>query len=191
VVEQYLAVLQPLGVRAPAVDFGVAVDPGAEAWVEEVFGAAGLKRQGRLVVLNPGAGRADKRWPVERFRALADRLGREAKAAVLVVWGPGEEEAARAIAEARGARPVLAPPTSVPELIAILRRASVMVAADTGPLHLAAAVRTPCVGLYGPTSAARNGPYGGGHHVLQSADGAMAGVSVAAVFEATAAALGA
>ena len=191
VVEQYLAVLQPLGVRVPAVDFGVAVDPGAEARVEEVFGAAGLKRQGRLVVLNPGAGRADKRWPVERFRALAERLGREAKAAVLVVWGPGEEETARAIAAARGARPGLAPPTTVPELIAILRRASVMVAADTGPLHLAAAVRTPCVGLYGPTSAARNGPYGGGHHVLQSADGAMAGVSVAAVFEATVAALGA
>ncbi len=191
VVEQYLAVLQPLGVRTPAVDFGVAVDPGAEARVEELFGAAGLKRQGRLVVLNPGAGRADKRWPVERFRALAERLGQETKAAVLVVWGPGEQEAARAIAEARGVRPVLAPPTSVPELIAILRRASVVVAADTGPLHLAAAVRTPCVGLYGPTSAVRNGPYGGGHHVVQGADGAITGVSVTAVLEATAAALGA
>jgi ADP-heptose:LPS heptosyltransferase len=86
---------------------------------------------------------------------------------------------------------VLAPPTSVTELIAILRRTSVLVAADTGPLHLAAAVRTPCVGLYGPTSALRNGPYGGGHHVPPSADGSMTGVSVASAFEATAAALGA
>lgn len=191
VVEQYLAVLEPLGVRAPAVDFGVAVDAAAEARVEELFGGAGLKRQGRLVVLNPGAGRADKRWPVERFRALAERLAHEAKAAVLIVWGPGEHEAARAIADVRNPRPVLAPPTSVTELIAILRRASVMVAADTGPLHLAAALRTPCVGLYGPTSGVRNGPYGGGHHVLQSPDRSMTGVSVASAFEATAAALGA
>ena len=142
-------------------------------------------------MLNPGAGRSDKRWPVERFRALAERLAHDANAAVLVVWGPGEREAARAIADVRGARAVLAPPTSVTDLIAILRRASVMVAADTGPLHLAAAVRTACVGLYGPTSAVRNGPYGRGHHVVQGADGAMTGVSVTAAFEATAAALGA
>jgi heptosyltransferase I len=86
---------------------------------------------------------------------------------------------------------VLAPPTSIAELIAVLRRASVMVAADTGPLHLAAALRTPCVGLYGPTSATRNGPYGGGHHVLQSADRTMTGVSVASAFDAASAALGA
>lgn len=191
VVDQYLAVLGPLGVRASAVEFGVPVDVAAEARVEELFGAAGLKRQARLVVLNPGAGRADKRWPVERFRALAERLALEAKAAVLIVWGPGEQEAARAIADVPKGRPVLAPPTSVTELIAILRRTSVMVAADTGPLHLAAAVRTPCVGLYGPTSSVRNGPYGGGHHVPPSADGSMTGVSVASVFEATVAALGA
>jgi lipopolysaccharide heptosyltransferase I len=190
IVDQYLAMLAPLGVRADTVEFGVAVDAAADARVEEVFGAAGLKRQSRLVVLNPGAGRADKRWPVERFRALAERLAHDANAAVLVVWGPGEREAASAIADVRGARVVLAPSTSVSELIAILRRASVMVAADTGPLHLAAAVRTPCVGLYGPTSAVRNGPYGRGHHVVQSADGGMTGVSVTAAFEAAAAALG-
>jgi lipopolysaccharide heptosyltransferase I len=191
VVEQYLAMLEPLGVRGPAVDFGLAVDAAAETRVEEFFDAAGLKRQGRLVVINPGAGRADKRWPVERFRALAARLAQEAEAAVLVVWGPGEQPAAAAIADAGAARAVLAPPTSITELIAILRRASVMVAADTGPLHLAAALRTPCVGLYGPTSATRNGPYGHGHHVLQSADRSMTGVSVASAFDATAAALGA
>jgi lipopolysaccharide heptosyltransferase I len=194
VVDQYLTVLEPLGVRAPTVDFGVAVRATAEARVEEFFEAAGLKRQGRLVVINPGAGRADKRWPVERFRALAQRLAQEAKAAVLVVWGPGEQQAAAAIADAGAAGcvgAVLAPPTSIAELIAVLRRASVMVAADTGPLHLAAALRTPCVGLYGPTSATRNGPYGGGHHVLQSADRTMTGVSVASAFDAASAALGA
>ena len=191
VVEQYLAMLAPLGVRAPAVDFSLPVDAAAETRVEEFFDAAGLKRHGRLVVINPGAGRADKRWPVERFRALAQRLAHEAQASVLVVWGPGEQEAASVIAAGGGARGVLAPPTSIPELIAVLRRASVMVAADTGPLHLAAALRAPCVGLYGPTSPTRNGPYGHGHHVLRSPDGRLTGVSVTSAFDATAAALGA
>ena len=49
-----------------------------------------------------------------------------------------------------------------------------VVAADTGPLHMAAALGTPCVGLYGPTSAVRNGPYGPGHRSVTSADGTMA-----------------
>ena len=101
-------------------------------------------------MLNPGAGRADKQWPVEHFRELARRIGKEA----LVVWGPGE----RSLAEAVGAE--LAPPTTLRELARLLRNARLVIAGDTGPLHLAAALQTPVVGLYGPTSPARNGPYG-------------------------------
>jgi ADP-heptose:LPS heptosyltransferase len=65
-----------------------------------------------------------------------------------------------------------------------------MVAGDTGPLHLAAAVGTPCVGLYGPTRAERNGPYGPGHRTIQGADGTMTSIPVAAVLAATADLLG-
>lgn len=102
------------------------------------------------IVLLPGAGKANKLWPVERFRELAARLGPD----VLVVWGPGERERAAAI----GAR--LAPPTNLRELAWILSKARVVVGGDTGPLHLAAALGTPVVGLYGPTDPRRNGPYG-------------------------------
>ena len=132
------------------------LDPAAAdafAQVDEFFAAAGLKPHGRLVVLNPGAGRPEKRWPAERFAELAVRLVREARARVLVLWGPGEETDAGAIAREAGA--VLAPPTDLDELVAVARRAGVMVAGDTGPLHVAAALGTPCVGLYGPTSAVR------------------------------------
>jgi heptosyltransferase I len=133
-------------------------------------------------VLNPGAGKPAKRWPVERFAELATRLGREASARVLVVWGPGEQAAAQRIARAPGA--VLAPPTDLETLIAVVRRASAVVAADTGPLHVAAAVGVPCVGLYGPTSAARNGPYGAGHRTLSAPDGHMTSLAVPAVLAA-------
>jgi lipopolysaccharide heptosyltransferase I len=187
VVEQYLALLRPLGITTPRMEFHLPTVPAAEARVDDWLASAGLKPRQRLVVLNPGAGRADKRWPVARFAELAARLGHDAGAHVVVVWGPGEESAARAIvagAGAAGPRALLAPPTDLHELLALLRRASVMVAADTGPLHLAAALGIPCVGLYGPTSAARNGPYGAGHRALTAPGGSMDALDVAPVLAA-------
>ena len=176
VVEQYLALLEPLGVAPRRVTFRLPAREAAEGRAEEFFAESGLKPHGRVVVVNPGAGKPAKRWPVERFVELATRLGREGNARVLVLWGPGEQPAAQAIAQAPGA--VLAPPTDLDTLIAVMRRASLVVAADTGPLHVAAAVGTPCVGLYGPTAAARNGPYGTGHRTLSAADGRMTSIEV-------------
>ena len=100
------------------------------------------------VVLLPGAGKPNKIWP--HFHALARHLGPKA----LAVWGPGEEH----LAEATGAR--LAPPTNLRELAWILQKAEVVIGGDTGPLHLAAALGTKVIGLYGPTDPRRNGPYG-------------------------------
>ena len=135
------------------------------------------------MLINPGAARADKRWPAESFRAVARRIADESDVRVVVVWGPGEEADARAIvAGATGA--FVAPPTTLRDLIALARRAALMIAGDTGPLHLAAAVGTRCVGLYGPTAGVRNGPYGRGHRVLQSQDGRLASISVTAVLDA-------
>lgn len=106
------------------------------------------QRRTTNIILLPGAGRGEKQWP--HFAELAKRLGDTAVAA----WGPGEEE----LAKATGAR--LAPRTNLRELARLLRDAALVVGGDTGPLHLAAALGTPVVGLYGPTNPARNGPYG-------------------------------
>lgn len=108
---------------------------------------AGLERS---VVLLPGAGRPEKIWPADRFRQLADRIGQRA----LVVWGPSEKD----LAEEIGGR--LAPPTGLRELAWLLLHAQVVIGGDTGPLHLAAALGTPVVGLYGPTDPRRSGPWG-------------------------------
>jgi ADP-heptose:LPS heptosyltransferase len=183
VVDQYLSLLGPLGIEHPRVEFTLPSEAGAESAAEEFFGAAGLKPRDRLVAVLPGAGRPVKRWPPERFAALATRLGVEAGARALVLWGPGEEAAARAIVT--GSQAVLAPPTNLELLIAMLRRVTVAVGADTGPLHLAAALGIACVGLYGPTSAVRNGPYGTRHRALQSGDGTMGDLEVPRVLHAT------
>ena len=112
------------------------------------------------IVILPGAGKANKIWPAERFRELVGRLGDRA----VVAWGPGE----RPMAEAIGGR--IAPQTNLRELAHLLGHASLVVGGDTGPLHLAAALRTPVVGLYGPTNPRRNGPYGQLSHCISTFD---------------------
>ena len=184
IVEQYLSLLAPLGVTPTPPVFHVPSEPEAEQHVEEFLAEQGVKPRDRLVALNPGAGRPAKRWPVEHFVGLAERLSGETGARVLLLWGPDEEAIARSIATRMTSRPILAPPTSIPELSALLRRSALMVASDTGPLHLAAALGTPSIGLYGPTRAERNGPYGARCRGLQGPDGAMAAISPDAAFAA-------
>jgi heptosyltransferase I len=106
------------------------------------------------IVLLPGAGKPNKIWP--HFHELANRIGPKA----LAVWGPGERE----LAEATGAR--LAPPTNLRQLAWILQNAEAVIGGDTGPLHLADALGTKLVGLYGPTDPRRNGPYHQPQHVI-------------------------
>jgi ADP-heptose:LPS heptosyltransferase len=87
---------------------------------------------------------------------------------VLIVWGSQQErKLAETIAAGSAADARLAPSTTLRELAALAQPARIFVGSDTGPLHLAVAVGTPCVGLYGPWPAEENGPYGSSHVVLQ------------------------
>jgi len=185
VVDQYLALLAPLGISPGPAEFRVPVTLKAEQRIEEYLAKEGVKPGDRLVAINPGAGHPQKRWPVARFGVLAERLATEAGARVLLLWGPDEAHMAREISLALpGHSALLAPPTDLGELAALLKRCRLMIANDTGPLHLAAALGTPSLGLYGPTRAERNGPYGARCRGLQSPDGTMNGLEVSAVFEA-------
>jgi ADP-heptose:LPS heptosyltransferase len=176
VVDQYLSLLVPLGVEPGPVEFHVPIPALAERRMDEFLGEQGVKRHDLLVAINPGAGRDNKRWPVAHFRRLADRLAQEPDVRVLLLWGPDEIHMARQIRDGLHPRAILAPPTDLHELAALLRRSALMVANDTGPLHLAAALGTASVGLFGPTRAERNGPYGPRGRGLQSPDGTMAGL---------------
>jgi heptosyltransferase-1 len=137
-------------------------DACAEAWADELVGSA---RGGCVVLINPGAGWGAKRWPVERYAAVARRL-MERGCRVFVNAGPGEEPIADVIvAQTDGAATPLAP--SLENLIALTRRTALVIAGDTGPLHLACALGKPVVGIYGPTDPSRNGPFGTRFKVLR------------------------
>jgi heptosyltransferase-1 len=119
-----------------------------------------LSREGIVdyIVVNPGGGWRSKCWPAERYGELCAEMWNRHGLRAVVNAGPGEEELADGVVRAAGlAKPFVVQP-ALPELVAILTQARLVVAADTGPLHLAAALGTHVVGLFGPTDPARNGP---------------------------------
>jgi heptosyltransferase I len=139
------------------------VDPAAESWCDALLASSGARP---AALINPGAGWGAKRWPVERYAAVAQGLIARGLR-VLVNVGPGEEPMADVIVkEASGAAIPLA--TSLSQLIALTRRVALCIAGDTGPLHLACALGRPVVGIYGPTDPGRNGPFGTRFRVLRS-----------------------
>ena len=110
-------------------------------------------------VLNPGGGWVSKCWPAERYGQLHQKLFERYGWRGVVSYGPGEENLSREAVAAAGNHPPAAISLGLGPLMALLRRAKFVVSADTGPLHMASALGTPVVGLYGPTDPSRNGPY--------------------------------
>jgi heptosyltransferase I len=162
VVDQYRSLAEalagtPLLYHAPVFPR----DEEAESGVAKKF----CPEQRDFVLINPGAGWRAKQWPATGYGEVARALSKYGLAA-LVNFGPGEQELALKVHSASGG---VAEPVSctIPELIALTRRAKLFIGGDTGPLHLAAALRVPVVGIFGPTDPARNGPYGTNSWVLR------------------------
>ena len=155
VIEQNLSVVEAVVQRkmnVPRVEFPQSIE--AEQRIGQRLAEAGI---GEFAILNPGAGWGAKRWPAERYGQVAKALGRDGLRSILNC-GPGEEALARE-AEVASEGAAESMKCSITELIALTRRAKLFVGGDTGPLHLAAALRVPVVAIFGPTDPARNGPY--------------------------------
>jgi lipopolysaccharide heptosyltransferase I len=166
VVDRNLELLGALGIDRPTVRFDLADALADAATAERIVQTIGSPE--RFAVINPGAGWPSKLWPANRYAAVAKHLGEARGVRSIVVWAGKQERAwAEEIVFRSGGHTALAPPTTLRELAAIARCAALFVSADTGPLHLAVAVGTPSVGLFGPVPAARNGPYGPQHVSVQ------------------------
>ena len=159
IVDANLALAAALGAALSPVRFPLPTDDATSlpAW---------LPGNG-YAVLNPGAGWRSKCWPPEHFASLADTLADELALPSVLNCGPGEEPLAQQVQQAcrRQKPPIYS--GNLKGLMALLRRSRLMVGPDTGPLHLAAALGVPTVGLFGPTDPGRNGPYGRLHRTLR------------------------
>lgn len=164
VIEQNAALAAAIGglpAEVPEIEFPL--DPAAEELCQRRLQQLGERQ---FVILNPGAGWEGKQWSPEGYGQVAQGL-RAMGLRCVVNFGPGEESLARAV-EAASSGAAIALSCSVSELIAFTRRAQLFIGGDTGPMHLAAALGVPVVALFGPTSPARNGPFGARSVVLRS-----------------------
>ncbi len=166
IVDATLKLLEPLGIHAPRVRFDLPTNMAAGNRVQQFIRDSHLGEG--FVVLNSAASWPSKQWPADRFGRVARYLGEEHNLPSVVTWaGARESELARQIIAKSGGHAIHAPQTTLIELSVLLRRARLVIGSDTGPLHLAVAAGTPCLGLYGPTRWEKSGPYGAQHRVVQ------------------------
>ena len=154
VIDKNLALLRVVGLREPLRD--VVLDAGPES---AVVASVAAEFAGRFAVINPGANWPNKRWPPDRFGELAARIRAEHGLASVVSWGPGDEDLADAVVAASRGAAVRAPKSSLPDIVHLARRATIVVSGDTGPFHLACAAGARVVGIFGPTDPRRNGSW--------------------------------
>ena len=153
VIDKNLQLAAAVGARTATTEFPIRP-------VESAALAAILaKDDSPFALLNPGAAWPNKRWPADRLGRLAAWLREQHGLRSVALWGPGEEGLARSIVSASSGAAIEAPRTQLTDLVAFSRAAKLLVSGDTGPTHIAAAVGTPVVALFGPTDALRNGPW--------------------------------
>jgi ADP-heptose:LPS heptosyltransferase len=159
VVDQYVDVVRAYGAVADRAEFQLQAPEDAILSMRRKLKERGVV--GRFVVINAGAGWATKRWPSSNFAQLIGHLNQAELFSVLIGGkSDADREAASAVRAEDGSFVDLLGETSIPELIALIRMASVHVGGDTGSTHVAAAVGTPAVGLYSITRPKRSCPYG-------------------------------
>lgn len=164
IVEQLLDVARFLGAQAPqgAAEFPLVVPEEEEARARELLAEAGVEPARPYVVVNPSIGGGGyKGWPPERFAELLDRMAEAGQPPAVLIGSPGDLDVAEALCR-RAARPIasLVGRTNLKQLIAVLRGAALHVAGDTGSAHVAAAVGTPVVAIFGRTDPVKLAPYG-------------------------------
>ena len=161
VVEQAVQIVSSaLGLPLRPAAVSLPRDPVAEAWWRQQPG-----HEEPFVLVVPQAGWGAKQWPAERFGAVVQQLAHAGYRVLVNRSHTQDAIAAAVIARSQGTAMALA--TDLPQLIALTRRASLTIAGDTGPLHLAAALGRPVLALFGPTDPARTGPYATAERVLR------------------------
>lgn len=156
VIEKNLALVEYLGGKATDWKFHLPSREEDDAWV----GAELARRRIEdFIIVNPGGGWRSKCWSPANYAKVLNDLSEVFQGHALLTGAPTEEPIIEEILKESGNQRAGYFPSTVLQYICLVRKAKLFVGGDTGPLHLAAAVGTPIVGIYGPTDPARNGPF--------------------------------
>jgi lipopolysaccharide heptosyltransferase I len=167
-VDRYLLVAKAMGAEHPGpAEFRFRIPQSDHDEVARLLGRAGVGPGTNWVAMNVSARWPTKRWPAASFAAVADQLNEGCFGPVLFIGGPEDRPIINVVSGMMKTRAInIAGAPAVGLLPALLGQAALLITNDSGPMHIAAAVATPVVALFGPTSHVRTGPYGAGHRVL-------------------------
>jgi len=160
VVEKNLDLIRSLGIECKQTEFLIPIQEREKSFAQRFLEEKNIRKDDFLIGINPGASIICKTWLTERYAAVADAIIQKYKAKVLLFWGPGEEDLVEKIASLMKNKPIIAPPTDLKQLGALALKCRLFISPDSGPLHLAAALGVPAIGLYGHTDPIKWGPYG-------------------------------
>jgi lipopolysaccharide heptosyltransferase II len=169
-VDRYLRIASAVGATPKgAPEFRIGLPSTDRERVDRLLKGRGVAPGAPWIAINVSARWETKRWPSKHFAAVADALQQERLGPVALIGGPDDRAATQAVLREMHTTPVDLTGQTTPELLpALLASASLLLTNDSGPMHIAAAMGTPVVALFGPTSPLRTGPYGAEHRVLRS-----------------------
>ncbi len=167
-VEYFLNIARAANIIPSDVSYEFAVGDADRKAVKELLAKEGIGEKDPIVVLCPGGNWDPKRWPKESFAHLGDLLAEKTGVRIVISGAAKDASLAESIHAMMKSRPIItAGRTTLKQLGALLERAKLVVANDSGPMHIAVAVKAPTIALFGPTSPLLTGPYGkGNYHVM-------------------------
>ena len=166
-VERNMLLARDLGANGAIPPVHLSVPEGAEAYIDAFFRTRAIASP--VIVINPfcSRGSAYKRWDLANYGELIKKLKKTLGVTLMILWGPGEEDEARRLEEMAKGDAILACPTTVAQLAAILKRVNLYVGGDTGVMHLAVFAGIPVLAIFGPSDDRINRPFGEGHRVVR------------------------
>jgi heptosyltransferase III len=166
-IDRDLEALKPMGIQADSKDLVLRVTPEEVDSADQLLDQLGVQRSQSMVILQPGARYWFKAWPPERYAELADRLTSQYGCHVLIGGSSADLDLAQQIRQMAKSRPtIMAGRTTIKQFAAIAKRSVLFVGSDSGAMHIAAAVGTSVVALFGPSNPREWGPRGGPAEIL-------------------------
>lgn len=167
--ELHLKFLKKLGLSVTSNTLKLSLDNDSTKFAEEFFNKT-FSQNNFVIGISPSGGWESKKCNPIKFAEIADAASQKYNAKIMIVWGPGDELETDDIIRFMKTEAIKAPPTNIKQMAALISRCKILIANDSGPMHISTALGTPTLSLHGPTDPKLQGPYGSKHVWINKSD---------------------